>query len=111
MTSKDFRTIIEYNNLQTIADDLQVSEQYKILLKGIEDGKTTIDIAKELEVSRSRVDQMYWQYVVWCRRYTKLYYFKDVPPITEDMYEQIPARLRHHEDTLKEAISEMRNEK
>lgn len=58
MTSKDFRTIIEYNNLQTIADDLQVTEQYKILLKGIQDGKTTIDIAKELDVSRSRVDQM-----------------------------------------------------
>lgn len=110
MTSKDFRTKIEYNNLQNLADELQVTEQYRKFLNGIVDGKTTIEISKELGVSRSRVDQMYWQYVVWCRRHTGLYYFNDAPPITEEIYNQIPAKQRYHEDTLKEAATQIQKE-
>ncbi len=107
---KEYRTKIEYNHLQNLAEEIQVTEQYRILLKGIVEGKTTIEIAKELGVNRSRVDQMYWQYVVWCRRHTGLYYFKDAPPITEEMYEQIPAKQRYHEDSIKEAAAQMRSE-
>ena len=55
--------------------------------------------------------KMYWQYVVWCRRYTGLYYFtKDCPPITEEIYMQVPSHKRYHEDTLKEAILQMQTE-
>lgn len=108
---KEFRNKIEYNNLQDLADELHVSEQYKKLLNGIVEGKTTTEISKEIGVSRSRVDQMYWQYVVWCRRYTGLYYFtKDCPPITEEIYMQVPSSKRHHEDTLKDAIVQMQME-
>lgn len=107
--SKEFRQKIEYNHLEELADQLQLTDNYKIFIKGISEGKSTIEISKELNVSRSRVDQMYWQYVSWCRRLTGLYYFTDFPPVDKKLYDQIPSRVRMHEDQFKEALLELQN--
>lgn len=105
--SKEFRQKIEYNHLEELADQLQLTDNYKIFIKGISEGKSTIEISKELNVSRSRVDQMYWQYVSWCRKLTGLYYLTDFPPVPKDLYDQIPSKIRLHDEKLKEAILEL----
>ncbi len=104
--SKLYRQKIEYNHLQDLADQLQLTDNYKIFIKGIVEGKSTKEIADELNLSRSRVDQMYWQYVTWCRRLTGLFYFQDIPPIKKEIYDQIPTR-RKSEDDIKKAVLEI----
>lgn len=44
----EYRQKIEYNHLQEVADQLELSDNYKIFIKGISEGKSTIEISKEL---------------------------------------------------------------
>ncbi len=109
-----YREIIIYNNLQEIADEIGVSKNYKIMLKGISEGKTSAQISRDIGCSGSRIGGMYFQFVKWCSEHTNLKYFKDCQPISREKYEELWKKYRGHlrtapeieEDIIKE-IKEM----
>ncbi len=84
-----WRQLIVYNNLKDLVDELNVSEAYRTMLKCIDEDKKAVQIAKELGLSGTRINQMYFQYVKWCRKYTGLHYFEECPPITNEKYDEL----------------------
>ena len=95
------RNIIIYNNLAVLIDELSVPENYHLLISGIIQGKTSKEIADELGVKRSRVYQMYWQYIKWCMDYTNMMFHEDFPPISREEYDLFHAshrRLTYQEE-------------
>ena len=100
MGAKD-RNIIIYNNLTDLINEISVPENYHLLINGIIQGKSSVEIASELGVRRNRIYQMYWQYVKWCREHTDMVYHEDFPPISREEYDQFHAshrRLTYQEE-------------
>ncbi len=111
-----YRQIIINNNLQEFADKINISENYKILLKGISEGKNGVQISKDIGCSNSRIRDMYFQYVKWCREYTGLKYFEDCPPISREKYDELWIKQKGKfrtapeiEEAIKKEINENNN--
>lgn len=94
MSAKD-RTVIIYNNLTELINEMTVPQNYHVLIDGIIQGKNSKEIANALGVKINRVYQMYWQYVKWCREHTGMVYHEDFPPISREEYDRFHASHRH----------------
>ena len=86
---------IKYNNLVDLIDELNLSPKYKQVIPAAVRGDKTGDIAKANGVTRNRIYHMYYQYVMFCRRYTGLVYFDDAPPLPEEEYSEQCQKYRH----------------